>query len=149
MRTRAQCEVRSARRSALTGSRGLLNERSEEGELLGVAAGHSLGVPLDREEEAARAFDTLDHPIGSNGAHREIRRQITDDLVVGAGHGHLSGVDDLGEAGTRRDGNRMNRVPTPLPWAHVGGIGPCTIGEVLIEAAAKRDVEDLKAATDP
>ena len=89
---------------------GLLDERSEESELLGMAAGHSLGVPLDREEKSAGALDPLDDPIGGNGAHREIGRQITDDLVVGAGHGHLSGADDLGEARTRRNGHRVSRL---------------------------------------
>ena len=114
VRKHAKCELQNTRRSALTGSRRLLDESPEEGELFGMAAGHSLGVPLDREEEAAWAFDTLNHPIGSNGAHLEIRRQITDDLVVGAGHGHLSGADDLGEAGTRRDGHRVSRLPAPF-----------------------------------
>jgi hypothetical protein len=47
-----------------------------------VAVGHSLGVPLDGDEEAARPFDPLDDPIGGNGAGREIGRQVADDGII-------------------------------------------------------------------
>ena len=132
----------------LAGAPRRLDERSEQGELLGVAVGHSLGVPLDREEEAALPFDRLDDSIGSNGAHRETGREIADDLVVGAGHGQLAGADNGGEAGTRRGGNRMRRLAAPFTRAHMRRVGPRAIGEVLVEGASQRHVEDLEPATD-
>src|SRR3972149_6647258 len=98
-----------------------------------MAAGHSFGVPLDSEEEAAGTLNRLDDPIGGNGAYRQTGCEIADDLVVGAGHGQLAAADNGGEAGTRRDGNRMRRLPALFTRVHVGGVGPRAIGEVLVE----------------
>ena len=78
------------------GSVGMLNKGSKKGELLGMAGNHPLGVPLDREEEAPRTLDPLDDPVRGDRAELEGWRQVTDDLVVGAGHGKLSG--EIGRA---------------------------------------------------
>ena len=50
------------------GSVGMLNKGSKEGELLGMAGDHPLGVPLDREEEAPWTLNSLDDPVGGDGA---------------------------------------------------------------------------------
>ena len=125
------------------------DERVKQGKLLWMAAGHSLGVPLDRKEEAARALDRFDNPIGGNGADGKIGRQIPDDLVVGARYRHLAGADDMGETGARRDGNLVSWLAAPFARAHVSRVGPGTIGEVLVKAAAQRHIEDLQPAAYP
>lgn len=131
------------------GSLSMLNKGPKKGELLGVAGDHSLGVPLDREKEAAWALNPLDDPVGGDGADLEVGRQVADDLVVGAGHRQLPDADDFGEVGTRSDGNRMSWLRPPLPGAVVGWVSPLTIGKILVEAAAQSNVEDLEAPADP
>ena len=127
----------------------MLNQGAKEGELLLMPEGHALGVPLDREEEAPWSLHPLDNPVGRNGADLEVWRHVTDDLVVGAGHGQLLDADDFGEVGTRSDGNRMSWLRPPLPGAVVSWVSPLTIGKILVEAAAQRNVEDLEPAADP
>ena len=135
--------------SGPAGSAGRLNQGSKEGELLGVVGDHPLRVPLDCEEEAPRGFDRLDDPVGGDGADLEHRRKVADDLVVGAGHGQLSGADDLAETGSWRDRNRVSGFPPPLTRALMGRVGYLPIGEILVEAAAQSDVQDLESAADP
>jgi hypothetical protein len=128
---------------------GLLDQGAEEGELFGVAAGHSFGVPLDSEEEAAWTLNRLDDPIRSSGADNEVRRQVSDDLVVRAGDGHVPRAQNVGEARTRRDRNPVSWLAAPFTRAHVRRVGPLAIGEVLVEGAAQRHVQHLEASADP
>src|SRR5574337_1419942 len=87
-----------ARPLVAMGFLGCLNESSKERELLGSAGNHPLGMPVDGEEKAPRAFNPLDNPVRSSGVDREIRRQVANDLVVGAGHVQLSNAENLDEA---------------------------------------------------
>src|SRR5574337_1195946 len=125
-----------------------MNQRQKECELLRMTGEHPFGMPVDGKQKLPVAFDALDDPVRGHGVDRESRRQIANDLVVGTSYAQLSGMKNPGQAGAWHNRNVVDRLCAVFPRALVRWIGLVPVGQVLIEAAAHGDIQELQSAAD-
>ena len=104
-----------------------------------------LRMPLHRKDEVvAGQLDGLDHTVGIPRADHQTGANFVDGLMVVARR--VSGLPhQRGQPGAR---HRAHRQPGEHPVARTMSVVAKHVRQVLVQRAAERDIEDLRAPTD-
>src|SRR5262249_41842856 len=152
---RARARDHRARRAVALASGALgflagpLHERGEEAPRRAVAADHLLRVPLHTDDELIGddELDTFDDRVGRPRHGRKPSARSLDGLVVEAVHVDVQRAENAGEpravAHLHVMGRDVSRLALEGRLAVIEGRARLA-GDVLIKAAAERDVEYLK-----
>src|SRR5438093_7838477 len=136
---------------------GFPDQRREQIARGGIARDELFGMPLHADDEAVavRQLDALDDPVGGPGNLAEAAAERLDRLVVHAVHLELERAEDLAEACALA--HHLHGVRGLVAWLRLAvrerlarrirGVA-VLIRDVLVEAPAQRDVDDLDAAAD-